>query len=283
MTPEQYAFDAVVLDMTPEGYEKVRERASMRLLHAATGIAGESGEIVDLIKKHTFGGKPLDRDKVREECGDLLWYFHLLLEDAGLTLEEVMKVNIAKLTTRYVPGMRDQKYQGRDEAAEKKAMEEALGEDCLDSPNEWGPITQRDIRPVVRVSGPPMMEDWYERAILENGWEDKAFVGDNPGWLNIEVGVDPDDQDPPEEDPVEELTRVTEDLGLYEYEDKSRYAYGEVIDYNPFSGWGEIQEEGEPRRWRFFGGVYVDPRPPKVGGRVTFSVYKGYVTSVREL
>lgn len=282
MTPEQYAFDAVVLDMAPEGYERVRERASMRLLHAQGGIGGESGEIVDLIKKHVFGGKPLDKAKIREESGDLLWYLQILWDEVGLTLEEVMKANIVKLQTRYPDGRA--KYQGRDEAAEQKAVEAALDEDCLDSPNEWGSITQRDIRPAVRVSGPPMMEDWYESVILENGWEDEVYDDDDcTGWLNIEVGVDPDDQDPPEEDPMEELTRVTEDLGLYEYEDKSRYAYGEVIDYNPFSGWGEIQEEGEPRRWRFFGGVHVDPRPPKVGGRVTFSVYKGYVTSVREL
>jgi NTP pyrophosphatase (non-canonical NTP hydrolase) len=45
-----------------------------RLENAALGLIGEAGEIADLIKKHRHHGHPLDRDKVIDECGDLLWY-----------------------------------------------------------------------------------------------------------------------------------------------------------------------------------------------------------------
>lgn len=199
MTPKQYLFEAVGLDMTREGYREVKLKASMRLLHAQVGIGGESGEIQDLIKKHVFGGKPLDRDKVREEVGDQLWYLALLLHEVGLTFEEVMVANIAKLKARY-PDSRD-KYQGRDESAEREAVREALDEDCLDSPNEWGPTTRRDVRTAatndaVYVSGPPMITE--DEDVFIKVWE-KLTIVDLPGWFQIEVGQDPDDMDPPQD------------------------------------------------------------------------------------
>ena len=45
--------------------------------HAIMSMVTEVGEIVDIFKKHTFYGKPLDRVHLMEECGDLLWYIGL--------------------------------------------------------------------------------------------------------------------------------------------------------------------------------------------------------------
>jgi NTP pyrophosphatase (non-canonical NTP hydrolase) len=70
----------------------------------ALGLAGEGGEVVDLIKKHLFHDKPLDRAKLIEELGDQLWYFQCCLEAIDGTFEEVAEANDKKLKRRYPKG-----------------------------------------------------------------------------------------------------------------------------------------------------------------------------------
>jgi NTP pyrophosphatase (non-canonical NTP hydrolase) len=77
------------------------------LIHASLGIAGEAGEIVDQIKKHWTFGKPIDPEHVKEEIGDLLFYVQALCNLQGLTLDDVIAGNIAKLSRRYPSGYSD--------------------------------------------------------------------------------------------------------------------------------------------------------------------------------
>lgn len=70
----------------------------------AMGLAGETGEVVDLLKKHHYHGKPLDVDELRKELGDVLWYLTDLCTEHGLTLADVAAANIAKLQRRYPDG-----------------------------------------------------------------------------------------------------------------------------------------------------------------------------------
>jgi len=70
-------------------------------LHATMGMTGEAGEVSEIIKKHIFYHKPLDIHHLKEEMGDVLFYFVWLLDEVGLTLEEVMDYNIDKLSKRY--------------------------------------------------------------------------------------------------------------------------------------------------------------------------------------
>lgn len=78
-----------------------------RTLHAAVGIAGEAGEVLDAVKKTWIYGKELDRENLLEESGDLLFYITALLTENGFTLEEAMQANIAKLAKRYPQGYTD--------------------------------------------------------------------------------------------------------------------------------------------------------------------------------
>lgn len=82
------------------------EKDSFRdqLLLGATGLAGEGGEVVDLIKKHVFHGKPLDKENLIMELGDVRWYLEYLMLANGISMEEVEAVNIAKLRKRYPDG-----------------------------------------------------------------------------------------------------------------------------------------------------------------------------------
>ena len=73
------------------------------------GMAGEAGEVADIVKKHLYQGHPLDHDKLLEEAGDVAWYLALAATVAGVTLESVLMANIAKLTGRYPDGFEPEK------------------------------------------------------------------------------------------------------------------------------------------------------------------------------
>lgn len=74
------------------------------LANYALGIAGEAGEVADLIKKVVFHGHEMDKEKVKKELGDVMWYLSQIARLAGLTLEEVATANIEKLYKRYPNG-----------------------------------------------------------------------------------------------------------------------------------------------------------------------------------
>lgn len=78
-----------------------------QLASAGLGIAGEAGEVADLVKKVLFHGHPLDeatRAKLVKETGDVLWYAALLAETLGVPLAEIASANIVKLKARYPAG-----------------------------------------------------------------------------------------------------------------------------------------------------------------------------------
>ncbi len=86
------------------------------LLHAAIGIGSESGEIQDTIKKVCIYGQPLagkHHENLIEELGDLEFYMQELRSLIGVTREETLLANIAKLGKRYPDGYSDEKAKER--------------------------------------------------------------------------------------------------------------------------------------------------------------------------
>jgi NTP pyrophosphatase (non-canonical NTP hydrolase) len=73
-------------------------------LHAILGLIGEAGELADAIKKHQFYGLPLDVDNIREELGDIGYYFSALHTCFGLDEQEIAYQNRNKLMKRYPEG-----------------------------------------------------------------------------------------------------------------------------------------------------------------------------------
>ena len=71
------------------------------LLHMVVGISGEAGELLDAIKKKVIYRKPLDRENVLEELGDLEFYLEGIRQGLGITREQCLEANIAKLSKRY--------------------------------------------------------------------------------------------------------------------------------------------------------------------------------------
>lgn len=87
--------DQIVATLTPEDAHS---------LHMAVGISGEAGELLDAVKKAAIYRKPIDRTNVVEELGDLEFYMEGLRQGLGITREEVLTANIAKLSKRYSGG-----------------------------------------------------------------------------------------------------------------------------------------------------------------------------------
>jgi len=74
------------------------------LNHMALGLAGEAGELVDAIKKHTIYGKPLDIENIKEELGDLEFYITGLRMLLSLEPIPIIYQNMEKLSKRYASG-----------------------------------------------------------------------------------------------------------------------------------------------------------------------------------
>ena len=79
----------------------------------ALGLAGESGEVADNIKKWIFHGHGLDRMELLKELGDVLHYVSGLATMHHFTLEEVAQANIDKLKERYPDGFSEEASRNR--------------------------------------------------------------------------------------------------------------------------------------------------------------------------
>lgn len=77
-------------------------------IHAAVGIAGEAGEVLDALKKVWVYNKELDQENLKEELGDIMFYMQKLCNMYGFSFQSVMQANMSKLAKRYPVGYTDQ-------------------------------------------------------------------------------------------------------------------------------------------------------------------------------
>lgn len=73
--------------MTMNEYQQLAQRTcnithtrSSKIENGCMGLNGEAGECIDLLKKYLYQGHELDREKMIEELGDVLWYCAELAE-----------------------------------------------------------------------------------------------------------------------------------------------------------------------------------------------------------
>lgn len=84
--------DEILQSLTP---------AKVNVLHMTLGIVGEAGELSEAIKKNVAYNKPLDRENVIEELGDIEFYLEGLRQGLGIDRDETLSANYAKLGKRY--------------------------------------------------------------------------------------------------------------------------------------------------------------------------------------
>ena len=78
-----------------------------RLLTAAISINAEGGEFLEIVKKIAFQGKEFnaaEKEHLKVELGDVLWYVAQACIALDLSLDDVIARNISKLAARYPEG-----------------------------------------------------------------------------------------------------------------------------------------------------------------------------------
>lgn len=108
--------------MTPNEYQIAAMRTSSKtilpsehLMNGALGLAGEAGEVADIVKKATFQGHTINREHIAKELGDVCWYIAETATAIGYDLETIMQMNIDKLMKRYPDGFSAERSQNRED------------------------------------------------------------------------------------------------------------------------------------------------------------------------
>ena len=84
-----------------------------RLLTAAVGLSAESGEFTEIVKKIIFQGKPYNDDNIyhmKRELGDIMWYLAQACMALNTNFNEILEMNVDKLSSRYPGGEFDVHY-----------------------------------------------------------------------------------------------------------------------------------------------------------------------------
>ena len=84
-----------------------------RLLTGAVGINAEGGEVMEIVKKLIFQGKPWDDQNIyhlKRELGDVMWYVMQCLIALDSSMDEIVGMNVEKLKARYPGGELDPFY-----------------------------------------------------------------------------------------------------------------------------------------------------------------------------
>lgn len=91
------------------------------LLNTALGLTGEGGEFADIVKKLRFHGHPYTpeiKTKLIKELGDVLWYVAQGCKALEVSLSDVAKINIQKLTDRHGEKFSEERSLNKDESKE---------------------------------------------------------------------------------------------------------------------------------------------------------------------
>lgn len=79
------------------------------LFHLVLGLVGETGEIAEKFKKlvrdKNSEEQHIDKDDIKKELGDVLWYVAVLADYLDLNLKDVAQLNIDKLADRQKRGV----------------------------------------------------------------------------------------------------------------------------------------------------------------------------------
>lgn len=78
-------YQKLAMRTSPEGHDQI--------LNGCMGLIGESGEIVDIVKKWKFQSgdhAELPKEKLIDECGDVLWYCAEFATGIGADLAEIV-------------------------------------------------------------------------------------------------------------------------------------------------------------------------------------------------
>jgi NTP pyrophosphatase (non-canonical NTP hydrolase) len=74
------------------------------LVYAVMCLAGETGEVIEPLKKYMFQGHDLNRHEILNELGDCLFAITKIAHCLGYSLEDIINANMTKMQKRYPNG-----------------------------------------------------------------------------------------------------------------------------------------------------------------------------------
>ncbi|HMO80859.1 MAG TPA: nucleoside triphosphate pyrophosphohydrolase family protein [Pyrinomonadaceae bacterium] len=97
MNFDEYQSEAVKTALYPRRLENLE--------YPTLGLAGEAGEVANIVKKIQRDQQGVITDEVRaklkDELGDVLWYISACADELGLSLSEIASYNVNKLAKRH--------------------------------------------------------------------------------------------------------------------------------------------------------------------------------------
>ena len=81
--------------------KKIYQAHKDQVINGLLGLAGESGEVCEILKKHYSVGKEIDKEKLGLELGDVMWYIAELCDAFGFDMSDVAQKNLDKLAARH--------------------------------------------------------------------------------------------------------------------------------------------------------------------------------------
>jgi len=105
MTFDEYQKQAI----TTDAYGGKGGFLSIAFINKVLGLAGESGEVADKVKKlqRNKDGKinQTDVQELSKELGDVLWYLSAIAHYLGVSLDDLAQQNLDKLFDRKARGV----------------------------------------------------------------------------------------------------------------------------------------------------------------------------------
>ncbi len=80
--------------------EDYKQPIDPRLFHAIIGIATEATELLNVMHKQLQSWPQMDPVNLQEELGDLAWYQAIMVDTLGVSWEQILETNQAKLRAR---------------------------------------------------------------------------------------------------------------------------------------------------------------------------------------
>ena len=107
-----------IISLYPLLVEKTRRSdlsIEEQMKNASMGLAGEAGEVTDIIKKHAYQGHELEIEELIDELGDVMYYLCWLCILLQIDFSETCFNNMNKLTKRYPNGFEAERSINRTE------------------------------------------------------------------------------------------------------------------------------------------------------------------------
>lgn len=101
------------IKMTLNEYQEIARQTAVypdehRITYPSLGLASEAGEVAGKVKKvlrdHDGNFDSNQKDAIKDELGDVLWYVAVLAAEIGFSLDDVASRNAAKLEARMAKG-----------------------------------------------------------------------------------------------------------------------------------------------------------------------------------